>query len=170
MEANLIVTYEPTHAGKAKEEVEDVLKDKQVTFLESKFDGVFLLHTNDDPKKIVIELTTLCEEEPFRFSKTFRWIPIEHWCNTDIKEMKRLTKQVSENIAPKDTWKMDIGRRGFQADVRELILQLTEEIDKPNVDIKNPQKIVKVEIVGNRAGISLLNLDECLTVSKTKME
>ena len=47
-------------------------------------------------------------------------------------------------------------------------MKLTENIEKPNVDLKNPEKIVKVEIIGEHAGISLLYPDEILDVQKYK--
>ena len=49
-----------------------------------------------------------------------------------------------------------------------MIMKLTEVIDKPKVDLSNPDKIVQVEIVGKQAGISLLAKDELLEVSKLK--
>ena len=49
-----------------------------------------------------------------------------------------------------------------------LIMKLTENINHPKVDLKNPQKIVKVEIVGDHAGIALLDKSELLDIPKIK--
>jgi len=36
------------------------------------------------------------------------------------------------------------------------------------VDLKNPDRIIRVDIVGNDAGISLLNKDEMLNIPSLK--
>jgi tRNA(Ser,Leu) C12 N-acetylase TAN1 len=47
----------------------------------------------------------------------------------------------------------------------KLILKLTEVIDRPKVDLQNPDKIIKVEVIGNKAGLALLGKDELLNVA-----
>ena len=53
-------------------------------------------------------------------------------------------------------------------DTIELILKLTEAVNKPKVDLEKPEKIRKVEIVGNKAGMALLKADELLNTIKAK--
>ena len=169
MEASLIVTYDPTHASKAQEEAKDLLEEQGgAEFLESGFEGVFLLHTKESAKKITKHLTEVCKEEPYKFKYTFRWIPIDKWCNSKIDEMSNAMKEMDSKIGEHETWKLDIGKRGYDGDTMELIIKLTENVSRPNVNLKNPDKIIKVEIVGDRTGLSLLNSDEYLNVSKTK--
>jgi len=38
-------------------------------------------------------------------------------------------------------------------------------VDRQKIDLKKPKKIIKVEIIGTHAGISLLESGELLTVS-----
>ena len=57
MEANIFVTYDPTHAKKAEDEVKDLLEEfGKAHFIESGFEGVFLLHVKHDPKEIIKHL------------------------------------------------------------------------------------------------------------------
>lgn len=170
MEANLIVTYDPTHAGKSQEEVKELLEEHGgAEFLESGFEGVFLLHTKTDPKKIVKKLSDACKEEPYKFKHTFRWIPVDRWCDSKLDEMSKAMKDIDAKIGEHESWKLDLGKRGYEGDTMGLIMKLTEHINKPNVNLKSPDKIVKVEIVGDRAGIALLNADEYLNIAKMKM-
>lgn len=169
MDPNLIVTYDPTHAGKSQEEVKELLQGHGgADFLESGFEGVFLLHTREDAKNIVKGLVETAKEEPYKFKYTFRWIPVDKWCSSKIADMARVMKEMDSKIDEDKSWKLDIGKRGYEGDTMELITKLTEHIDKPKVDLKNPDKIVKVEIVGDRAGIALLDADEYLNVAKMK--
>lgn len=169
MEANLLVTCDPTHAGKAKEEITELLEGfGGAEFLKSDFDGIFILHTKENPKKIVKSLHEACTNEPYKFKYTFRWIPIEKWSSSDMGDMARAVKEIDSKMDSNESWKMDLGKRGYEGDSMELLVKLTENINKPKVDLKNPQKIVKVEIVGNRAGFALLDKDEYLNVAKMK--
>ncbi|MBI5347627.1 MAG: hypothetical protein HZB66_03380, partial [Candidatus Aenigmarchaeota archaeon] len=51
MDANLLITYEPTHKGSSEEEVKALLEEvgKDVKIVDSKTDGIFLA-TVDKPK------------------------------------------------------------------------------------------------------------------------
>lgn len=170
VEANLIVSYDPSHAGSAKEEVENVLKEIKHTFkhLKSDIDGLFNLKVKD-AKKTVKNLTKLCGKKPEFFEKTFNWVPIDKWCKSTIKDMQKVVKKMGKDIKKTEKWKMELNKRHYKkGDTIQLILKLTEVVDKPKVDLKNPQKIIKVEIAGNKAGLSLLKADELLNTIKAK--
>ena len=169
MDANLIVTYDPTHASKAKEETESLAEEHgKAEFLEGGFEGVFLLHVKD-PKKTVKALIETCKQEPYKFRHTFRWIPVDKWIKTDMAEMEKAMDDINKKMGSNDSWKMDLGKRGYDGDTMDLISKLTEHIDKPKVDLKNPQKIIKVEIIGDRTAVSLLDTDEYLNVARVKV-
>jgi len=69
-------------------------------------------------------------------------------------------------IKKDEKWMMDIEKRYYdKLDFKELIVKLTDVVDREKIDLKKPQKIIKVEIVGKEAGISLLEPDEMLLVS-----
>ena len=167
-EANLIITYDPSHAGSAKEEVDNVLKEikKKAKHLKSEIDGVFKVNV-PNTKKVVKELNKLCKKDSSLFNHTFHWVPVDKWVKTNIKEMQKEIKKFDKGIKKTEKWMMDLNKRHYDKEgTTELIMKLTEVIDKPKVDLKNPQKIVKVEIMGNKAGLSLLDIDELLKVPK----
>jgi len=65
-----------------------------------------------------------------------------------------------------EKWMMDVEKRYYDKhDYKELIIKLTDVVDRKEIDLKKPEKIIKVEIVGKNAGISLLEPDEFLIVS-----
>ena len=78
----------------------------------------------------------------------------------------RRTKDLQSGIKKSEKWKMDLSKRNYEkGKTTELILRLTDVVDKPNVDLENPEKIIKVEIVGNKAGISLLKPNELVSTT-----
>lgn len=169
MDANLLVTFDPAHAGKAKEEANALLTEvgEKPKFLESGIDGLFFLKIKD-PKKTVKKLREDCKKNPDKFGSTFHWTPIEKWCSSKIEEMSKVMKDIDAKMNPNESWKMDLGKRQYKGETPDLIIKLTDKISKPKVDLKNPQKIVRVEIIGDKAGISLLDASEVLDVPKLK--
>lgn len=168
--ANLIVTYDPSHAGSAKEEVKRVLKKikHDAKHLKSKVDGLFELKVKD-ARKTVKKLATLAKKTPGSLEKTFHWIPVDKWAKSTIKDMQNVIKKLEKDIKKTDKWKMDLSKRHYKkGNTTELILKLTEVVNKPNVDLEKPKKIIRVDIIGNKAGLSLLKDDELLNTVKLK--
>ena len=167
MEANLLVTHEPSHAGSAKEEIEKVLKavKQKANFLKSESEGIFKLRVGN-AKKIVKSLSKLKNKKGM-FEHTFHWIPIDKWVSTDVKAMQKEIKKLQNGIKKNEKWKMDLHKRHFdKMNSTELIIKLTEVVDKLKVDLDNPQKIIEVQIMGKKTGLALLNKDEILSIIK----
>lgn len=170
VEANLIVSYDPSHIGSAKQEVENVLKELKHDFkhLKQHADGLFNLRVKD-AKKTVKSLSKLANKKSEFFDKTFNWVPIDKWCKSTVKDMQKVVKKLEKDIKKTEKWKMELNKRHYnKGDTIELILKLTDVVDKPKVDLKKPQKIIKVEIMGNKAGLSLLKADELFNTQKIK--
>lgn len=170
VDANLLVTYEPAHVGSAKEEVDKLLKavKQSCKYLKSEVDGLFKLRAKN-ARKIVKELNKLCRKKPDMFLKTYHWSPIDKWTKATINDMQREIKKFVKLIKKNEKWRMELNKRHFdKMHSTELILKLTEVVDRPKVDLENPQKIIKVEIIGNKAGLSLLKADEFLNTTNIK--
>ncbi len=169
MNANLLVTYDPTHVGKAEEEVRALLGklEEEVQIYDSNVEGVFLLRV-EDSKVVVKKLRELCKEDPSRFNYTFHWVPVEKWCPASLVEISKIMKEFDEKMDPDKSWKLELAKRYFEMGTTELIMKLTENIDKPKVDLKTPEIIISVQILGDKAGLSLLDSDEFLNVPKFK--
>ncbi len=167
-DASLIITYEPNHAASSKEEVINVFKavDDKPDFLESEFEGIFLLKQTK-PKDKVKQLRKLAKKNKKLFSRTFHYIPVDKWVKSEIKDMQKAIKSLVKGIKEKEKWKMDLSIRHYKKhDFKELIEKLTEVVDRKNVDLEKPEKIIKVEILGDKAVIALLKPEELLEVPK----
>ncbi len=168
-EANLLVTFNPSHEGSAKAEVMAVLDQigEKAEFVGPELEGVFLLQVSE-PKSVVKKLIDLCKNDSTKFEFTFNWVPIETWCSSKMEDMLKEMEKINERMSDEETWKMELNKRQYEGRPLDLIMKLTEKIEKRKVDLENPQKIIRVEIIGDKAGISLLNSDELLSVQKLK--
>lgn len=165
VDANLIVTHEPSHAGSAKEEVEKALKavKQKAKFLKSDDEGVFRLRVGN-ARKTVKSLSKLKRKKGM-FEHTFRWIPIDKWAATNVKTLQQAIKKLQKGIRKSEKWKLDLHKRHFdKMHSTELIMKLTEVVDKPKVDLDSPQKIIEVQVMGRKTGLALLSRDEIFSV------
>ena len=168
--ANLLVTYDPNHAGLAKEEIVAVLKQLKIEpeFLKSEIEGLFQIKIKE-PKETIKKIVKTCKNDFSIFRMTFHWVPVDNWCKSTIEDMQKTIKKLVKDVKEKDKWKMDIAKRCYEKyNTTELIMKLTEVVDRPKVDLKDPDKIIRVDIIGNDAGISLLNKDEMLNIPALK--
>lgn len=170
MKSNLLITYDPHKEGSARAEAEAVLaeiKEKPI-FEKSRVEGVFLVKISE-PKSAVKKLVEVCKKSPERFEVTFRYIPIEQWTKSSVPGMEKIIKELVKGIRRDEKWKMEINKRHYDIlPNSELILKLTEVVDREKVDLKKPEKIIQVEILGENAGISLLKPAEILDAPKLK--
>ncbi|MFB0560293.1 MAG: THUMP domain-containing protein [Candidatus Lokiarchaeia archaeon] len=170
---NLFVTYDINNRRESKEEVLWVLGkvgEEEPRFLSSRARGIFLILASLDPREITGRLTQLCKEEPDNFWYTYNYIPIDVWCSSELEEMVENVKRLSEGIKKDETWRMTVNKRFYnQYHTLEIIEILAENVNR-KVDLKNPQKIIQIEIMGKQAGISLLDPSDIFSVSKVKSE
>lgn len=164
-EANLIVTFDPTHEESSKKVIEAVLGEiKEKGKILKTSEGVAEVSVSD-ARKVVKALIPLAKKDKEKFGHTFHWIPIDKWCKSVIADMQKTIKEATKNIAKTERWKMDLAKRKYEAE-KDLIIKLTDVIDNTNVDLKEPQKIIEVQIIEKKAGISVLKPDEVLNVAK----
>ena len=164
--ANLLVTFDPTKAESAKAEILARLQEIKEAPAIAKIDEGLAEVNVKDAKKAVTALKKLAVKNKDKFASTFKWIPVDVWCTAKIPDMQKNVKELQKGIAEKDKWKIEIGRHKTELHERELIIKLTEVIEKPNVDLSKPEKIIKVEIVKDKCAISLLKPEELLNVAK----
>lgn len=163
-EANLLVTFDPVHQESAKKEIETLMKEiKQDAKITKMEDGLAHIIAKD-AKKVVSELLKLAKKETSKFNYTFHWWPVDKWCKAEIKEMQKVIADLQKEIKKEEKWKMEFAKRKTTKEYpKNIIIQLTEVVDKPKVDLSSPQKIIKVEIIGDKAAISLLTKDEIVS-------
>ncbi|MFH0831410.1 MAG: THUMP domain-containing protein [archaeon] len=171
-EGNLIVTFEPTHQDSALKEISMLLSEvKDKGDIIKAEEGVAELIVKD-AKKAVRELSMLSKKSPDKFAFTSHWIPVEKWCKNAVADMQKEIKSLALGIKKNEKWKMDLKIRKLKErpDEIKLITKLTEVVDNQNVDLGNPDKIIKIEIIGSKAGLALLDKGEFLNLSKLKQK
>ena len=169
---NLLVTHDMRSIKESREEVLRALGkvgEENPQFLKSEARGILLIATSQNPREITRKLAQLCKDEPENFWYTYNYVPIDIWASSELEEMEENVKKLAENIKKDETWRITINKRFCDKyHTQEIIQALAKHVNGGKVDLKNPQKIIQVEIIGKQAGISLLEPGDIFSVSKNR--
>ena len=170
---NLLVTFHPQDAGLAEREVRKRIEEAggQVEDVErSSINGVFCVQVADDAKGIVRTMREEFADAPHMLAHTFHWVPVDRWVEASDEAMLEAVRDAAQGIGDSQRWMMHVHKRHHPASSEELMLTLTDPIVKGKVDLKHPEKIIAVEVLGAMAGISLLERDEIIDVNRMRQE
>ncbi|MCX8175648.1 MAG: THUMP domain-containing protein [Candidatus Bathyarchaeota archaeon] len=129
--------------------------------------GLIVAKTSLDPFEVVKKLRRFLEEKPEEFQYTLKVTPVQRVVKTRIEDIKEVAKQLAENIGVEEKFRVTVEKRHTELDRMEVIKAVAEEINR-KVDLKNPDKILLIEIVGGLTGISVLRPSDILSVEKEK--
>jgi tRNA acetyltransferase TAN1 len=129
--------------------------------------GLIVAKTSLSPFEAVEKLRKLLAERPEEFRYTLKIIPIQKVVKTDLDEIKKVSKELSVQIGLDEKFRVSIEKRHSEIDRMEVVKAAAEEIDR-KVDLKNPDKILLIEILGNLTGVSVVKENDVLSVVKEK--
>ncbi len=166
---NLLVSCAWSAYGKAKKEILRVLKllDDEKPFVKRTFaQGIIGVKTGLNPKHVVRELQRLYDEGKFVFEYTLKWVPVKLWTSSDIESMKEAVAGLRDGIQPGERWRITLEKRRYTLHHKiDIIRELAELIDE-KVDLEKPDKILRVDIIGKYAGISVLLPHDVFSATK----
>lgn len=165
---DLLVSYRWGRYGAAKREILKTLArfgDEHAQVERTSVSGIALAHTALDPREVVRRCRELFRQE-FVFEDAIKWVPVDYWCDTDVEAMRKLLEdKVRDQIAENETWGMKVKKRRWQRyHTLDLVLQLAQVIDR-KVDLNDPDKLVRVDVVGKQTAVSVLRPGEIFSVT-----
>jgi tRNA acetyltransferase TAN1 len=94
--------------------------------------------------------------------------PVDLWTAPTIADLKGAVSSLMGQIKPGEKWGMEVELRRFTALHRlEIIEPLAELIDE-KVDLRNPDKMVRIEVLGNAAAVSVLKAEDGFSLHKPR--
>jgi len=166
---NLLVSCPWTAIGKAKREIAYFLRllgDEEPAIKRTIARGIAGVKTRLDSRAVVRELKTLFNQDPSVFQYTLKWVPVDLWTNSDIESMRTAVAQVKDKIKHGERWRMTVEKRRYTLHHKiEIIKALAELIDE-KVDLRSPDKILRIDIIGKYAGVSVLLPHEIFSTTK----
>jgi len=130
--------------------------------------GLVAAKTSLNPHEVIEKFLAILQERPYEFRYALRIIPIERTVPTDLDEIKLVAAELAADIGENETFRVTVEKRFTSLHSRDFIEAVATGIDR-KVDLKNPDKILLVEVVGGLTGMSLIKPSEVLTVVKEKI-
>lgn len=165
---NLLVSCSSRGHAAARGEILKLLRflgDEQPLVARTAARGIVGVKTTLDPRLVVEELRALLASHPRLLQHTCKWVPVDLWTFSDIDSMRNGVAQLKDRIADGETWRMSVEKRRYGAHRLELI-QLLAPLVTAKVDLSHPQRILRVDIIGSYAALSVLSPAEILSAAK----
>jgi tRNA acetyltransferase TAN1 len=167
---NLIITCARHLEPETQEEVTRILGefgDTEPKIIITSMSGIITAETNLDPIEVVEKMQAMILDEPWSIRYCLRVIPIQKVVESKIGEIKEQISELVDTIPEEDSYRISIEKRNSDISSQELITIIAKKI-KNKVSLKNPDKIIQIEILGGRTGMSILKKSGILSVEKTK--
>jgi tRNA acetyltransferase TAN1 len=167
---NLIITCARHLEPEASEEITKILEDfgdSEPKITITNMSGILTVKTQLEPVEVVKKIKEMILDEPWSIRYCLRIIPMQKFVDTDIEKIDETVSEISNSITEDDTYRISIEKRNSQMVSQELIKKIAEKF-KNKVSLENPDKIIQIEILGGKTGVSILSKGEILSLEKTK--
>lgn len=167
---NLIVTCARHLEDETSEEIKDILDkfgDPEPSITISNMPGILTVSTKLDPMQIVKKIHEMILDEPWSVRYCLRIIPIQIIVETTLNGIEKEVQPLISKINKEETYRISIEKRNSDISSQELIEKIASKI-KNKVSLENPDKIILIETLGEKTGISVLENSDILSVEKLK--
>ena len=166
MEYNLLATTEKITMGAACSQLWMNLRalgDEEPTVNKTRIRGIIWGQTTLDPVEAIRGLREHMKEEPDRYDKLFRILPVLTWVNTSIEDIVAEVENQKSRVGEGESFRVTLEKRRTELRSLEVIEPVAEVFDNP-VDLENPNWVVLVEIMGDKTGVSIVPADAIFQV------
>jgi len=167
---NLIITCARHLEPETEEELMSILDDlgdSEPKITITNMSGILTAETKLDPIEIVKKIKEMVLDEPWSVRYCLRIIPIQKIVESEIDEIEKAVSEISKQILDDETYRISIEKRNSDLSSKEIITKIANQI-KNKVSLEFPDRIVLIEILGNKTGISILKKSDVLSIEKTK--
>jgi len=167
---NLIITCARHLEPETRDELNDILEDfgdsdAQISI--TSMSGILTAETKLDPIEIVRKIKEMVLDEPWSIRYCLRIIPIQKIIESKIEEIEEAISSMSQEILDGETYRISIEKRNSDLSSKEIITKIADKI-KNKVSLEFADKIILIEVLGNKTGISILKKSDVLSIEKTK--
>jgi tRNA acetyltransferase TAN1 len=148
--------------------LKEELGDVQAQTAKTKIRGLIVGKTSLDPVEVVGKFRNILTERPYEFRYALRIVPIQIVVRTDLSEIKKSTQELASKIGENQSFRVTVEKRFTEFHSIDIIEAAAGDLNR-RVDLKNPDWILQIEILGRLTGISLLKPNDVLAVVKEKM-
>ena len=167
---NLIITCARHLEPETEQEIRNILEemgDLEPIITITNMSGILTARTTLEPVEVVRRIREKIMDEPWSIRYCLRIIPIQKIVGTDIDIIEKEISGMVDLISEGESYRISIEKRNSDILSQDLISRIAKNI-KNRVSLEFPDKIVLIEILGNKTGLAVVRRSDILSVEKTK--
>ncbi|MDH5815817.1 MAG: THUMP domain-containing protein [Candidatus Nezhaarchaeota archaeon] len=142
------------------------LGDDQIEVRRALVPGLLLVKTKLNPFEASKKIGEIAKERPWDVRYTLKLTPIDAVTSDDVEEIKRVAIALAnEKIRVDETFRITVNKRLSSISSKKLIEEIARHIDR-KVNLKSPDKILQIEIVGKDVGVAVLKPEDIVSIVK----
>lgn len=167
---NLIITCARHLETETRREIADILEkmgDSEPIISITNMSGILTAETKIDPIEVIKKIKEMILDEPWCIRYCLRVIPVQKITETKIESIEEGISDLIKLISNGESYRISIEKRNSNISSQELISNIAKKI-KNKVSLEFPDKIILIEVLGNKTGIAIVKKTDILSVEKTK--
>jgi len=148
--------------------LKEELEDSEAIADKTGIRGLVVAKSSLNCHDIIKKFREILQERPYEFRYALRIIPIEIVIPTDLGIIKKAALEYAAHIAENEAFRITVEKRFTNLHTREIIEAIATEVDR-KVNLKEPDRILLIEILGGLTGISLLGPNGIVAIMKEKI-
>jgi len=167
---NLLVSSARGNEREANSEVRYLvgeLGDREAETSYTPVSGLTVAKTSLDPVGVIQNLRSILKEKPWEFRYVLKVKPVQKVVPCEIEAIRNAVSEKSGAIREGETFRVSIEKRRSDVSSKEVIDAIAAKIPR-KVDLRNPARIVLIEIIGRVAGIAVIRPDYILGIEREK--
>jgi tRNA acetyltransferase TAN1 len=167
---NLIITCARHLETETRREITDILEkmgDSEPIISITNMSGILTAETKIEPIEVIKKIKEMILDEPWCIRYCLRVIPVQKITETKIESIEEGISDLIKLISNGESYRISIEKRNSNISSQELISNIAEKI-KNKVSLEFPDKIILIEVLGNKTGIAIVKKTDILSVEKTK--
>jgi len=130
--------------------------------------GLIVAQSKLDPFEVVAHIRRLVQAREFHYEHLLKIRPIMQTFSLDLERLRTVCQDLTEKYIKRDeTFRITLERR-FTETPRENIIETAATDINRKVHLENPDKVVFIAVLANICGVSVLQSDDTLSITKEK--
>jgi tRNA acetyltransferase TAN1 len=129
--------------------------------------GLTVAKTILEPVKVISGLRSVLKYRPWQFRYILKVKPVEQVVPCEISAIGAAVVKRVRKVRSNETFRVSLEKRRNRVSSKEIIDAVASQVPR-KVELRNPDKIVLIEVIGNIAGVSVISPTSILGIEKEK--
>ena len=131
----------------------------------TQFPGLIKVLTDLKAKGFISDLKKILNQNPKFFNFVLKILPVDYTCETNTNVINsNIQEHYRTFISNEDSFKIILKRRKNENIDRDSFIEIIAKDINNTVNLENPDKVIRIEVLGKVCGISFLQQEEILKI------